>query len=273
MGFRLHEPAVALTDLAIGVEAGVFAIALARTRSGTAAATLAHRGGPVLVRRLLCRDQRGRTCRRGPPRPTARRRHAGRRRLWRVSLGSIGVAALSAWCLGAFLSLPRSAADRVLRAALVAHAAYLVGLARTNPPYGVAIATYLPGAFALAGGLVRPAAGSGHSRSGGARAGGPWPDIRSGGGPGQAYRSPPAPVRSQRDLPYDPGDRDRELLCGGAPVPSSRWPPVTTQDEEPGGEHDVEHDRDRADLSSAPPGASTSARRSGSASIAHTARR
>jgi hypothetical protein len=39
--------------------------------------------------------------------------------------------------------------------ALVAHAAYLLGLARTNPPYAVAIATYLPGAIALAAGLVR----------------------------------------------------------------------------------------------------------------------
>ena len=29
------------------------------------------------------------------------------------------------------------------------HAAYLVALSRTNPPYAVAIATYLPGALAL----------------------------------------------------------------------------------------------------------------------------
>lgn len=154
MGFRLNEPAVSLTDLAIGVEAGVFAIALARTRSGIvprshlaavrswfvvffAATSVAALAGAALHGLLPAGDT------------------PGRRRLWRVSLGSIGVAALSAWCLGAFLSLPRSAADRVLRAALVAHAAYLVGLARSNPPYAVAIATYLPGAFALAGGLVR----------------------------------------------------------------------------------------------------------------------
>src|SRR5947208_1594961 len=36
MRLRLHEPAVALTDLAIGVEAGICAIALARARSGDA---------------------------------------------------------------------------------------------------------------------------------------------------------------------------------------------------------------------------------------------
>jgi uncharacterized membrane protein HdeD (DUF308 family) len=35
------------------------------------------------------------------------------------------------------------------------YAAYLVGLSRANPPYAVAIATYLPGAVALGAGLVR----------------------------------------------------------------------------------------------------------------------
>ena len=35
MRIRLNEPAVALTDLAIGVEAAVLAFALARLRSGT----------------------------------------------------------------------------------------------------------------------------------------------------------------------------------------------------------------------------------------------
>jgi len=71
-----------------------------------------------------------------------------------VSLGSIGVAGLSAWCLGALLALPRDAALRVRRLAVVAHGAYLAGLARTNPPYAVAIATYLPGALALGAGLA-----------------------------------------------------------------------------------------------------------------------
>jgi hypothetical protein len=78
----------------------------------------------------------------------------GRLRLWRVSLGSIGVAGLSAWCLGALLALPREAAGRVRRVAVVAHGGYLVALSRTNPPYVVAIATYLPGALALGAGLV-----------------------------------------------------------------------------------------------------------------------
>ncbi len=75
-------------------------------------------------------------------------------RLWRVSLGSIGVAGLSAWCLGAVLALPGAAAVGVQRAMIAVHAAYLLGLARTNPPYAVAIAVYLPGGAALGAGLV-----------------------------------------------------------------------------------------------------------------------
>jgi len=155
MRIRLHEPAVALTDLAIGVEAGAFAIALARAGRGAAirgareaairrwfvvffaATSVAAIAGAALHGLLPDRD--------GP----------ARRRLWRVSLGSIGVAGLSAWCLGALLALPRAAALHVRRLAVVAHAAYLVGLARTNPPYAVAIATYLPGALALGAALVR----------------------------------------------------------------------------------------------------------------------
>ena len=155
MRIRLYEPAVALTDLAIGVEAGAFAIAVARTGSGVvrrpahiavirfwfvaffAATSVAALAGAALHGLLPAGDA------------------PARRRLWRVSLGSIGVAGLSAWCLGAFLALPREAALRVQRLALVAHAAYLVGLARTNVPYAVAIAAYLTGALALAGGLLR----------------------------------------------------------------------------------------------------------------------
>ena len=154
MRIRLHEPAVALTDLAIGVEAGIFAVALARTRPGAGAPTwqghvlrrwfvvffaatgVAALAGAALHGLFPDRDA------------------AGRRRLWRISLGSIGVAGLSAWCLGAALALPRRAARRVERTAGVVHGVYLAGLSRTTPPYSVAIATYLPGALALGAGLV-----------------------------------------------------------------------------------------------------------------------
>jgi len=154
MRLRLYEPAVALTDLAIGAEAGVFALALAGAGRGSgpstgraratrrwfvvffAATSVAALSGAALHGLLPSGDS------------------SARRRLWRVSLGSIGVAGLSAWCLGALLALPRAAALRVRRLAVVAHIAYLAGLARTDPPYAVAIATYLPGALALGAGLA-----------------------------------------------------------------------------------------------------------------------
>ena len=154
MRIRLHEPAVALTDLAIGLEAGAFAVALARARTGDAQRTpravaarrwfVAFFGG-TSVAALAGAALHGLVADRASP---------ARLRLWRVSLGSIGLAGLSAWCLAAVLALPRAASLRVRRVAAVAHAAYLTGLSVTNPPFAVAIGTYLPGALALGGGLV-----------------------------------------------------------------------------------------------------------------------
>ncbi len=154
MRIRLHEPAVALTDLAIGVEAGAFAIALARAASGDEARTTRAAGarrwfvvffGATSLAAIAGAALHGLVA---DPRSTARLR------LWRVSLGSIGVAGLSAWCLAAVLALPHAAGVRVRLLAGVVHAAYLVGLTRTNPPYAVAIGTYLPGALALGVGLI-----------------------------------------------------------------------------------------------------------------------
>ena len=152
---QIYEPAVALTDLAVGLEAGVFALVLARAGAGDAnrtwravasrrwfvvffAATSVAAAVGALLHGLL------------PDRDTP-----ARIRLWRVSLGSIGVAGLSAWCLGAVLALPRTTAVRVRGVVVVAHATYLLWLSRSNPPYRVAIAVYVPGAIALGSGLVR----------------------------------------------------------------------------------------------------------------------
>jgi hypothetical protein len=154
MRIRLYEPAVALTDLAIGIEAGVFAIALARLGRGTGLATerleALRRWFVVFFAATSVAAIAGAALHGLLPNAPS----AARLRLWRVSLGSIGVAGLSAWCLGALLALPRGAALRVRRLAGVAHAAYLAWLVRADPPYAVAIATYLPGALALGGGLV-----------------------------------------------------------------------------------------------------------------------
>jgi hypothetical protein len=154
---RLYEPAVALTDLAIGVEAALFALILARDRSADDLRTprqialrrwfvvffgttgLAALVGAVLHGLL----------------PPGDRDAPARRWAWRMSLGSIGVAGLSSWWLAALLALPRSGVRRVGLASTAAHGAYLAALSRTNPPYSVAVATYLPGAIALGAALAR----------------------------------------------------------------------------------------------------------------------
>jgi hypothetical protein len=152
---RVHEPAVALTDLAIGIEAGLFALllGLARRDDGRRSpeAIAARRWfvvffGATSVAALAGAALHGLFP--GHDNPV-------RLRLWRVSLGSIGVAGLSAWCLGAVLALPHAAATTVQRAMIAAHAAYLVALSRTNPPFSVAIATYIPGSLALGAALAR----------------------------------------------------------------------------------------------------------------------
>lgn len=152
---RIHEPAVALTDLAIGVEAGLFALLMARAGNDDGGrspeAVAGRRWFAVFFGATSAAALAGAALHGLFP----DRQRPARLRLWRVSLGSIGVAGLSAWCLGAVLSLPRAAATRVERMMMAVHAAYLVVLSQTNPPYRVAIATYLPGALALGAALIR----------------------------------------------------------------------------------------------------------------------
>jgi len=148
--FRVHEPAVALTDLLIGVESGFFAVLLARAGGADAgrprAAVAIRRWFVVLFAATSLAAIAGGALHGLFPDRDAR----GRLRLWRVSLGSIGISGLAGWGIAAVIALPTAAAQRLLAALAAAHAAYLVGLARTNPPYLVAIAVYLPGAAALA---------------------------------------------------------------------------------------------------------------------------
>ena len=146
-----------MIDLAIGLEAGAFAVALARARAGmrdrTPRAVAARRWFVV----FFGGDERW------PPWPAPRCTGwspiatspgappvvAGRRS------GRSGCAGLSAWCLGG-RARPAAVGAAVASGGspVVAHAAYLAGLSVTNPPFAVAIGTYLPGALALGAGLV-----------------------------------------------------------------------------------------------------------------------
>ena len=184
MRIRLHEPAVALTDLAIGLEAWSFAFALGRPRPAETLPTpreaatrrwfvvfFAATGLAAIVGALL----------HGLLPPDDREAPA-RRRAWRVSLGAIGVAGLSAWCLAALLALPRAGVQRVMRVATGAHLAYLgdprahepavrgrhrdLSAGRGGPrrstraPYGRSASSRRPASLALGGlGLTFVAAG------------------------------------------------------------------------------------------------------------------
>lgn len=142
------EPAVALTDLALGIEAGVFAALLARDRrrSGRglrspmttffAATAVASLAGAAL---------HGRSTQRTDP---------ARRALWRTSLTAIGIAGWSSWWLGARLALGARAAIVVSRLAGLAHVPYAAIVLGSDAPFRVAIAAYVPGALFLSGALL-----------------------------------------------------------------------------------------------------------------------
>jgi hypothetical protein len=137
---------VALTDALIALESTAFAVHLAGHRLGrdalrgpfvlffgaTAAASTA---GAIL---------HGMTVDRSDPRRSA---------LWRTSLASIGVAALSAWSLALRLARPtRHRGPEAVAAA--AHVPYLLYVTRRDAPYLVAIVSYLPAALVLGGVLT-----------------------------------------------------------------------------------------------------------------------
>src|SRR6478672_8239713 len=109
MRIRLHEPAVALTDLAIGLEAWSFAVALALARPHAGDALPAPREAAMRRWFVVFFAATGLAAIVGAflhgLLPPDDREGPARRRAWRVSLGAIGAAGLSAWCLAALLAL------------------------------------------------------------------------------------------------------------------------------------------------------------------------
>lgn len=139
---------VAQTDLAIGIECLALATLVARDRLP------AHAGlrGPLLVflgatasASLTGAALHGLTTDRDDPR---------RQALWRWSLGSIGIGALSSWALGARIALRPDRARVVESVAAVAHLPYLVYVGSGDRPFRVAIASYVPGALFLGAALA-----------------------------------------------------------------------------------------------------------------------
>jgi hypothetical protein len=142
------ERAVALTDLALGIEAAVFAVVLARQQPGRGArlhAPLVASMAATAVAALTGAGLHGLTTDRTDPR---------RRFLWRTSLAAIGLAALSSWSLGARLILTSAATRLVESVAAVLHLPYLAAAVTGDRPYRLAVAAYLPGSTFLAGALA-----------------------------------------------------------------------------------------------------------------------
>lgn len=145
---RAAERAAAWTDLALGVEAATFAILVARdrhARDSAINAPLVAFFGATAAASVAGAALHGLTTDEADPR---------RRALWRLALGSIGVASLSSWFLGARLALSRGASRTVTRTATIAHVPYFAAVLSGDRPFAVAIASYVPGALFLGGSLA-----------------------------------------------------------------------------------------------------------------------
>jgi hypothetical protein len=139
----LAEPATSLTDLALAVETAAFATLLVRDRR----VRRSRLGSPVLaflgttaVASLAGALLHGPIADQGDPRHRA---------LWRIATGSVGVAAFSAWWLGARLVLPGRAGRIVTGFAALLQMPYIVRAIREDVPFRAAINAYLPGVLVL----------------------------------------------------------------------------------------------------------------------------
>jgi hypothetical protein len=148
----LHEPAVALTDLALAAEVAVFAVALRRERPAAAStrAIEMQRGfvrsfGWSAVAALTGATLHGLTEQRDDPR---------REVLWRTSLASIGLASLGTWQSGAALALPADARRWLMPRVTAGHAIYVGLVTARHQEFPVAIAVVAPAAAFLRVALV-----------------------------------------------------------------------------------------------------------------------
>ena len=145
---RRGEAVVALTDAFLGIESAAFAVQLARdprTRGSALGVPFLVFFGATAVASLSGAALHGLTT--SPSDPT-------RRVLWRLSLSSIGLAALSSWVLAVRLVASGGRRRDVERAAAVAHIPYFVVVAGSDQPYRIAVLWYVPAALALGGALA-----------------------------------------------------------------------------------------------------------------------
>ncbi len=144
--FRIAEPAVSLTDLAIAVETAIFARTLALRRAGP---TALRRWFAIFFAGTSLASLAG-AAYHALPSPGGKMRE----RLWRVSLGGVITSSLSAWQIGALLAGSDEAPRGSLSAVTAAHVTALAALTRTCPPYRMMIVGYLPAVASLASGFA-----------------------------------------------------------------------------------------------------------------------
>ncbi len=155
----LGEPAVVLTDTALGLESAAFAVMLAGTpvRVGSPLRVpLVTFFAATSAASLLGAALHGMSTDRTDPR---------RRALWRMSLTSIGVASLASWWLAARIALADTQSADVGRAATLAHVPYFALVLGSDQPYGVVVVWYLPAALAVGGALATPLGSRRYRRS------------------------------------------------------------------------------------------------------------
>ena len=157
-GAASGEPAAALTDALVGIEALALARSLGHRNTGAAGlgsdgrAGRAGRAGAIEDAFVLFYTSTGVAALSGAALHGlfADRRHPVRRALWRLSLAAIGLSSLAAWRLGAWLALTGRSRARVEKATTGVHALYIGTVVLTSPPYAVAVASYVPGTMFLA---------------------------------------------------------------------------------------------------------------------------
>jgi len=138
----LAEPATALTDLGLGLLAGVLAGKTARgARDRCQADPLALRGWFVLLFGATAVAAVAGAIVHGP---VADPRDSTHRATWMVALASVSVSGVALSAIAARLLLPRSAARLVTAVAATRGGMFVAGL-RSDTPYASAVAQYAPG--------------------------------------------------------------------------------------------------------------------------------
>ena len=140
---RLAEPATALTDLALAVQAWVYLRRFSKPMSTAQPAPDRMRPWFATLFGAIAVGAAAGAALHGPIDDQRARLH---RDLWRLSLASVGVAGLATWAIAARMLFGRSQARSLTSLAGLRLAGYISFLLQGHATYRSAISQYLPGA-------------------------------------------------------------------------------------------------------------------------------